>query len=86
MVLWGGREKGASRKEGEKAGGLRCRERDNVFYVLSVQNLKFHGVHGVRIKKINNLQLYIYKHGEIYGVLNYTSRWLCVLSRWPAGE
>lgn len=55
MVLRGVREKekGASRKESEKAGGLRCSgaadmqretEKDNVFYVLSVHNFKFHGV------------------------------------------
>lgn len=36
VVLWGGREKGASRKEGEKAGGLRCRERETMYSMCSV--------------------------------------------------
>lgn len=51
------KEKGASRKESEKAEGLRCSgdadmqsETHNVLYVLSEQNLKFHEV-GIKIYK-----------------------------------
>ncbi len=69
MVLRGvgEKEKGASRKESEKAGGLRCsgaadtqrereREKDNVLYVLSVHNFKFHGV---EIKTSTNIGKYM---------------------------
>lgn len=90
MVLRGVREKekGASRKESERAGGLRCSGAADMR--REIRGKTMHSVcrtrnRGVGMKR--NLRTHIDKYRELYVILNYLSRWLCVFSSyWPAEQ